>query len=678
VNGKPYVLIADDKEENLLYLNTLLNGNAFAVGSAHNGIEALAMARINPPILIISDLLMPVMDGYTLLRHWKTDPRLMNVPFIVYTSTYTESEDERLAFNLGADAFLSKPAEPAELMGSVRKVLESPVRTAKRDALTAGVRGTEHLQQYSETLIRKLEEKSHQLEESNRALQESRGQYLLLLNSTAEGIYGLDADGVCTFCNPAAARLLGYANPGEIVGQTAHDQHHHSHEDGAPYSKSDCRVHRGYLEGSGSHSDDEFFFHKDGSKFPVEYWSYPIRRHGTVVGAVVTFLDISERRDLEAQFLQSQKMEAIGRLAGGVAHDFNNALQVILICSELLADRVADSKEQSGYVAEIQSAGQRAATLTRQLLTFSRRQIMRPVVLNLNSVVEGIKEMLRRLIGEDVSLAIFYDYSVLPIESDVGQIEQILMNLAVNARDAMEQGGELVISTSNVTIGPALAGLHPMMEPGRYVMLSIRDTGCGMDAATRERIFEPFFTTKDPGKGTGLGLSTVYGIVQQCDGFIHVISEVGHGTTFEVYFPPASGPVAMNLPRPAVQQVPRGSECILLVEDEESLRSLVSDALRRHGYQVMEACDGMSGIELGMRGQMVDMLLTDVILPDISGPQVADKLQAMHPGIKVLYMSGYSDDYVSKNAILDSEKVLLEKPFTIGALLSKVREMLGT
>jgi PAS domain S-box-containing protein len=813
-----YLLIVDDVEENLAYLTTLLKVHGFRVKSACNGADALAQARAESPAAVVSDLLMPVMDGYTLLRHWKSDARLKTIPFIVYTATYVDPGDERLALNLGADAFICKPSEPDVFVARLRTAVARAVTATPTDVKQINSEEKVLLAQYNESLIRKLEDKTLQLQESNRALQrevidrneiaqaqiailnalaahiaiidfqgvivavndswhrfdnsnvfgsrhlrvgenyleactadhdrdsadgpraasgirevllgnigsftieyphhsptlrrwykmivtplqssrptgavimhvditdrkgaeerlrESQEQYLLLLNSTAEGIYGLDIYGVCTFCNASAARLLGFQSPSELVGEFAHERHHHSRPDGTPYPVLECKIQRVLKSGNGVHADDEVFFRKDGSPFPVEYWSHPIRRGSEIVGAVVAFLDISGRRNLEAQFLHSQKMEAVGSLAGGVAHDFNNVLQIILTCSELLEQRLVDDQEESGLAREIRTAADRGSSLTRQLLAFSRKQLLRPVRINLNSTINDIQEMLRRMIGEDVKLEIHCEPGLYDIEADRGQLEQVLMNLAVNARDAMPDGGELIVSTSNVDVGTTEPREHPFLEAGRYAMLRIRDTGTGMDQATRSRIFEPFYTTKEAGKGTGLGLSTVYGIVRQSGGFITVSSEPGKGSEFDVYFPRAQGTGTPASPAARINGGVGRSESILLVEDEGPLRKLIGDTLRAHGYRVLEAKDGTAGIDLGAQSDArLDLLLTDVILPDVSGPQVAQRLAADHPSMKVLYMSGYTDDYLTQRGVAGSDTMLLEKPFTIESLLSKIRETL--
>jgi two-component system, cell cycle sensor histidine kinase and response regulator CckA len=390
---------------------------------------------------------------------------------------------------------------------------------------------------------------------------------------------------------------------------------------------------------------------------------------------LIAFVDLTERKRLEMQLLQSQKMEAIGRLAGGVAHDFNNHLGVIIGYAELLL-READ-EAQRGKLDEILKAAQRASGLTRQLLAFSRKQVVAPTVLDLNVLLSDLKKMLGRLIGEDVDLALVPGANLGQVKADPGQLEQVVMNLSVNARDAMSDGGLLRIETANVDLQAADAGRHQPMTPGRYVMLAVSDSGCGMEKEILSKIFEPFFTTKEQGKGTGLGLATVYGIVKQAGGFVWVYSEVGHGTTFKVYLPrvdePASPSVAEDAPMP-----PRGSETILLAEDDAALRALAREILEENGYRVLEAAGADLAVEIS-NGHLdpIHLLLTDVVMPGMNGRQLAESLVASRPEIKVLYMSGYTDDVIARRGVLEAGTLLVAKPFTAQALLRRVRDALG-
>jgi nitrogen-specific signal transduction histidine kinase/ActR/RegA family two-component response regulator len=396
-----------------------------------------------------------------------------------------------------------------------------------------------------------------------------------------------------------------------------------------------------------------------------------------VVGTLGLLKDIGERRRLEEQLRQSQKMEAVGRLAGGVAHDFNNHLTVIGSYSEmLLADLGPDDPRRSD-LEEIRKAAGGAAALTRQLLAFSRQQVIEPRNLDLNEIVASSGKMLTRLIGEDIELVVRTSSSPVMVRMDAGQLDQVIMNLAVNSRDAMPGGGRLTIETAEVELDQSYAAAHWPAPPGRFAMLAVSDTGIGMDEQTRDRIFEPFYTTKESGKGTGLGLATVYGIVKQSRGFIWVYSEPGHGATFKIYLPPAEGPGSEAGARPAQPVAPRGTETILLVEDSSPVRAIARQILQRQGYRVLEAPGGDAALALaGEYRPAIHLLLTDVIMPGMSGRQLAERLQAMRPETRVLFMSGYTDDAVVLHAVLEENLAYLQKPFSPDSLARKVREVL--
>ncbi len=384
--------------------------------------------------------------------------------------------------------------------------------------------------------------------------------------------------------------------------------------------------------------------------------------------------ELSQAQD---QLRQAQKMEAVGRLAGGVAHDFNNLLTAITGYSDLLMSDLAEGDPMRGDLEQVKHAADRAASLTRQLLAFSRRQVLQPRVLDLNAVVGSVDKMLRRLIGEDIDLLTVPAPALGWVKADPGQLEQILMNLAVNARDAMPQGGKLTIETANVELDGAYVRQHAAVQPGPYVMLAVSDTGCGMDAETRSHLFEPFFTTKEVGKGTGLGLATVYGIVTQSGGTVSVYSEPGRGTTFKLYLPrvedAAGRPVPAGLPAPPV----KGSETILVVEDEKAVRSLACEVLKRNGYTVLEARHGDEALAVSDRHEgRIALMLTDMVMPGKRGPDVARQLAAVRPDMKVLYMSGYADSGIVHQGVLDAGTAFLAKPFTPTALARKVREVL--
>jgi two-component system, cell cycle sensor histidine kinase and response regulator CckA len=391
-----------------------------------------------------------------------------------------------------------------------------------------------------------------------------------------------------------------------------------------------------------------------------------------------TSRDITERRSLERQLLQSQKMEAIGRLAGGVAHDFNNLLGVILGQTELLQAEFEKNPSVHRRAEAIEHAGRRAAELTKQLLAFSRQQFIEPRVIDTNAIVRDMEKLLQRLIGEDVELTIHLQADAGNIKVDPSQLEQILMNLALNARDAMPNGGKLVLETACVELDDTYARQHLGAKAGDFLMLVVSDTGTGMDSQTMGRIFEPFFTTKPDGRGTGLGLSTVYGIVKQNNGYIMPYSEVGHGTTFRIYFPRVRETPELRDYKWPQGATAKGSETILIVEDEEALRELARELLEANGYKVIEAERGENAIRLVEGSQTpIDLLLTDVVMPGMGGRQLAKRLLELRPGLHVLYMSGYTDDVINNRGVLKENTLLLPKPFTRAVLLRKVREALN-
>ncbi|MFB3924129.1 MAG: ATP-binding protein [Terriglobia bacterium] len=399
---------------------------------------------------------------------------------------------------------------------------------------------------------------------------------------------------------------------------------------------------------------------------------------GKVLQLRGVMVDITERKVLEEEFRQAQKMEAVGRLAGGVAHDFNNMLTVIDGYSQLALGRLAPGDTLHDYIQEIQSASKRAGAMTRRLLAFSRRQVLQPQVVDLNVLASDTEKMLRRLIGEDIELVVVRQEGLGAVRCDPAQIEQVLANLAVNARDAMPQGGKLIIETANAELDEDYARTHAGVKAGPYAMLAVTDTGCGMDQETQLHIFEPFFTTKEKGKGTGLGLATVYGIVKQSGGSIWVYSELGRGTTFKIFLPRtvelAQKPKAVVAPSPPL----RGMETILLVEDEDPVRSMVRGILESNGYSILEADHPDAALITSQRYEgHIHLMITDVVMPRMSGPELAARLKPFRPDTKILYMSGYSDAAILHHGILEPSETFLQKPFTPNALARKVREVLG-
>jgi PAS domain S-box-containing protein len=416
---------------------------------------------------------------------------------------------------------------------------------------------------------------------------------------------------------------------------------------------------------------------KDGKVLEVESVSHELNYAGRRVRLVVA-QDVSARHLLEQQFRQAQKMEAVGRLAGGVAHDFNNLLMVIKGHTELLRNSMSPTDQFSKKIEQIERAADRATSLTRQLLAFSRLQVLQPRVMNLNEVVEDMGRLLPRLIGEDIDLEIRTAKKVGAIKADASQMEQVIMNLAVNARDAMPDGGRLLIETSNEELDSAYNTVHPIVRQGSYILLAVSDNGTGMDAETQAHIFEPFFTTKPQGKGTGLGLATVYGVVKQSGGFIWVYSELGKGTSFKIYLPRVDQPVVKSGSTQFASEVPRGTGTILLAEDEQDVREVAKEFLESGGYTVIEARDGVEALNLEKTHEgAIGLLITDMVMPGMSGQELAGRLQRKHAELQTLYMSGYSERAAAESAQGDSSIRLLTKPFSRSALLRAVHEILN-
>jgi two-component system, cell cycle sensor histidine kinase and response regulator CckA len=670
-------LIVEDNEQNLYYLRSLLEGHGFDVVSARHGAEALVKARQTPPALVISDLLMPVMDGYTLLRHWKADPRLSQVPFIVYTATYTEAEDERLAFALGADAFILKPSEPEDFMQRIREVVAGAGVSSPKRPLTESEAPAAAEQLYSKALIRKLEEKSLQLEEANRALQQEQAELMLrdrAIRAVSQGILITDPHVLgnpIIYVSPGFTQLTGYS-AAEAIGRNCRFLQG-PNTDGAAVARI-----RGAIDQRRDSTTELLNYKKDGTPFWNSLAISPVLDSaGKLLHFVGVQTDVTERRELEAQLRQAQKMEAIGQLAAGVAHDFNNLLSVVLSYSILIFEQLQASDPLRADIEQVRRAGERATELVRQLLAFSRRQMLEPRTLDLSQTVLGMEQMLRRLVGENIDLAFFTADNPGNVQADPTQIEQIVMNLVVNARDAMPGGGKVSIEVSSVLLDSAYVATHKEVTPGAHVMLAVSDTGAGMTEIVREHIFEPFFTTKALGEGTGLGLSTVFGIVKQSQGHIWVYSEPGRGTTFKIYFPQVEGVAPSPSRTSPVPLALTGNETILLVEDDEQVRVMLCLLLRRHGYHVLDAQNGGEAFLISEQHTAeIDLLLTDVVMPRMNGKQLADRLLTLRPNMKVLFMSGYADTAVEHKGVLDAEAAFVQKPLTPTALLRKTREVL--
>jgi PAS domain S-box-containing protein len=511
------------------------------------------------------------------------------------------------------------------------------------------------------------------------ALHHSEELYRLIAENTSDLICMLDAEGNFVYVSPSYKEMLGYVAE-DLLGRSLFSLIHP--DERGPVREKFNRS----LEGGHPENLEWKFQHKDGSWKvfdAVENWIHA--GQGERQRAIVVSRDLTERkqaeealRNSEEQLRQAQKLEAVGQLAGGVAHDFNNILTVILGYSDILMKKTVEGDPNRSRIEEIKRAAERASSLTRQLLAFSRKQVLQPKPFDLNSLITDMSKMLGRLIGEDIDFAVALTEDVAEVNADPGQIEQVLMNLVVNARDAMPNGGKITIESAIAEIDSTYAMKHVGIQPGRYVTLAVSDNGVGMDAETKKHIFEPFFTTKDQGKGTGLGLSTVYGIIKQSGGNIWAYSEPGQGTTFKIYLPQvactAGVPTHFDIEKATVAG---GTETILLVEDEPQIREMAFEFLSENGYRVLVASNGIEALTiLNEASGPLHLILTDVIMPQMNGRELTECVASLRPETKVLYMSGYTNDAVVRHGVLDSGTSFIQKPFSPDALGHKVREVL--
>jgi two-component system cell cycle sensor histidine kinase/response regulator CckA len=586
--------------------------------------------------LVLSDFQLPSFNGHDALR--ETRRRRPELAFVFFTATLGE-ERAVDALKAGATDFVAKERPDRLVPALTRAIGESQERAARRRA---------------ERELRAREASFRLLFESNPHSMwvfDLETLRFLEVNAAAIAHYGYTRDEFL------AMRITDIRPPDEV-------------------GRAVLAVRNDVAAGVQSHSGSWQHLLKDGRVIDVDVVAHDIDFGGRA-GRLVVAHDVTERTRLEAQLLQSQKLEAVGQLAAGVAHDFNNLLNVITGYSELLLRALPRPGPGHDRTEQILRAAERGASLTRQLLAFSRRQVLEPRVLDLSTTVEDVKSMLTRLIGEDIRIVTSAPAGLGTVWADPGQMEQVLVNLAVNARDAMPQGGALVLETANVDLDADYVRTHPGSRPGRHVRLAVSDTGHGMDPATAAHIFEPFFTTKPRGKGTGLGLATVHGIVKQSGGHVDLYTEAGHGTTFKIYLPRVDEAVAAAVEPVAVAAAQGGAETIVLVEDEEGLRSLIREVLEDGGYRVIDAGTPEEGLAAAQEAAgRVDLLMTDVILPQMRGNELAARVRAACPGVRVLFMSGYTDEAVGQHVVLDSGAHFLQKPFALAALLAKVRAVL--
>ena len=646
------ILIVDDERHNRQLLEGMLTPEGFHLLTAASGAEALAIVAQQPPDLILLDIMMPGMDGYQVAGTIKRNVATKNIPVIMVTAL-GDLDTKMLALNAGAEDFLSKPVNRAELCVRVRNLLRLKAYGDYHD-------------KYSQMLEAEVASRTAELVRSDRL-------YRSTFDAAPVGIVHIGLDGEWLRVNQRLCDLLGYSS--EELQSRAVQELVQSEE-----MPGEAESYRQMVAGTIDRYvvDEKRYRRRDTNSV----WArVNISVHRDANGQAEHFISViednTERRTLEAQVRQANKMDAVGRLASGVAHDFNNLLTVILGFGEMMTADVVMADQHREDLDEIMKAARRASSLTKQLLAFSRQQVLNPAPLDVNGLIKDMTGMLGRLIGEHIEVALVLAPNLPLVLADRGQLEQVVMNLVVNARDAMPGGGRLTIETTNVELENSPFHEEAVMH-GHYVMLAITDTGMGMTVETQRRLFEPFFTTKETGKGTGLGLSTTYGIVKQSKGYIWVYSEPGRGTTFKVYLPRSD----RGLPAPAVNAVitapvKSASETVLLVEDEAGVRQLAKRILDKAGYRVLEASNGDEAERVFARhADAIDLVVTDVIMPGCGGPELLSRLQVTAPALRVLYMSGYTEQSAAHKAGLGRGLPFVEKPFTAAEFVRHVRDAL--
>ena len=629
------ILVVENEGIVAMHLKNMLKSLGYAVSAVvFSGEEAIKKAAETHPDLVLMDIrLNGEMDGIEAAEQIRVR---FNIP-VVYLTAYTDDETLQRAKVTEPFGYIVKPFEERELQSNIDIAL------------------------YRHKMEMRLKD---------------REQWLaVILKSIGDAVIATDARGLVTFMNSVAEALTDWKQ-GDVSGKDLKEVFSIINKE--RHNVTESPVMKTIWEGVVIDlSNYILLLTRNGAERTIEGSIAPLRDDkGDITGAVLVFRDITQRKVLEGQLLQAQKMEAIGGLTAGLAHDFNNLLTSVISYSSFLLESMDKDDPMRQDIEEIKKAGKRAASLTGQLLAFSRKQVLQPKVLDLNVLITNIEKMLRRLIEENVELEMVLEQEPGKVEVDPGQMEQAIMNLSINARDAMPQGGKLIIETANVDLDEAYAHSHLTVQPGPYVMLVVSDTGTGMDQETRSHIFEPFFTTKEKGVGTGLGLSTVYGIVKQSNGYIWVYSEPGQGSTFKVYLPRVEKDEEVEKEQVSMDSL-SGSETILVVEDDEEVLNLEQRIIKGHGYSVLKAQDGEEAMRVGEQHDgPIHLMVTDVVMPKMSGKELAEQLRSLYPEMKVLYISGYTDNIIFHHGVLDTGAAFLQKPFTPEVLAGKVREML--
>jgi len=684
------ILCIDDRPDNLTALRAVIQ-DAFpeaVVLTSPNGPRGIELAVSEGPDMILLDIVMPGMDGFEVCRRLKEDEQTRPIPVVFVTALKSDRDSRIRALDIGADGFLTKPIDEVELTAQVRAMAK--IRTAnqkhhdERGRLESMVaERTRELEQSRTETLRLLEELRAENESRKKMeaeLRKSEENYRTLFESLVDGVAESDLNGHIVICNKAYS---------DMTGHTLEEMQTLCYQDVTPekwHSVDEKHVRQALTRGYSDPYEKERI-RKDGTIFPISIriWS-KIDKSGQPIGLWGIIRDISEqkaadeaRKKLEAQFQQAQKMESVGRLAGGVAHDFNNNLQAIVGFADLAIEQADKSSRIYKDIDEIRKAAKRSRKIIRQLLAFARKQTISPEVLDLNDSLAGMLKMLRRLIGENVELSWTPGAELWEVKMDPAQVDQILANLVVNARDAISNVGKVTIGTRNAELDQSYCQVHPGCTPGQYVLLSISDNGSGMDKDVMEKIFEPFFTTKEVGEGTGLGLATVYGIVKQNNGFIDVQSKLGKGTTFNLYLPSHTAKKMEGRESSPSIALPTGTETVLLVEDQRSVLETGRRLLTELGYTVMAAATADEALRLaGEYTGEIDLLITDVIMPGMNGRDMAARIRQTRPATRCLYMSGYTADVIADQGVLEEGVQFIQKPFSMRELAQKAREALGS
>ncbi len=626
----------------------ILSKNVREVYTAENGLEGLNLYKKLHPDIVLTDIRMPVMDGLEMAAQIKFANR--NAPIIV-TTAYGDTENLLRSIEIGIDSYVLKPIDKNKLIRVLRR--------------------------YAEEI--RLKKKLHEQEE---AVATAHALLMAAIEQSPSGILVFDAPtGNIRIANAAALAIRGETKS-KLVDISMMQQPQNwgfCHPDGKPYEYYELPQSVAIMTGA-TVRDLEMLIKRDSGevRWVIASAAPVMDSKNSIVASILIFQDITERKRLSEQLHQAQKMEAVGQLTGGIAHDFNNILTAIIGYSSLIKNNLSPDDPNILYIDQVLNSAEKAADLTRNLLAFSRKQIISPKQANLNEIVTSVQRLISRLIGEDIDLTINLQSGDIPVFVDSGQIEQVLLNLAANARDAMPRGGKLTITTTVTTLNEG--GLVNKNDNKRYAMIIVSDTGTGIDKKIIDKIFEPFFTTKEKGKGTGLGLAMAYGIIKQHNGYIFVSSEVGKGTEFRIYLPLFSkgdAEAETTDDKQSNLSIPMGTETILLAEDSDDVRSITREILLSHGYKVIEAIDGQDAIDKFRQApEVIDLLLFDVIMPRKNGKEAYEVIKNLRPDVKVLFLSGYATDILTKRSMLEEEINFLPKPVTPLVLLKKVRDIL--